>query len=325
MNKLLTAKVCGITFATISMYCSAVLWWSFAAITIDQIIAATIGAGFVVCQYLFHASRNYVASVALFSISVIATIGWIESCYDSIKTTELSSDSSYTQKTKTIAELNNTLTLQNLSASNDLANTSANYTGRANKTLALATITSANITQAEIELKTLKNANPSSQKSGAAIANNLADYRWILWFLLAAMVDIIPRICHRIVKTETAIINAAKEVETEGTETTGATLHQSLQKAPQPSCELDATTETLTEIKGESTDPLCHTLQQEIISGKWGETIPMKRIMAKHNARHDRLKPIFEWLIKNNVIKRQGNRFIRTKLQIQTKDQEQSA
>jgi hypothetical protein len=49
----------------------------------------------------------------------------------------------------------------------------------------------------------------------------------------------------------------------------------------------------------------------------------MKRIMAKHNARHERLKPIFEQLIESKVIERQGNRYINT--QTQTKVQEQTA
>ncbi|MBL4797203.1 MAG: hypothetical protein JKY50_07305 [Oleispira sp.] len=313
MNKSLTAKVCGITFATISIYCSAVLWWSFASTTIDQVIAAAIGAGFVACQYLFHANRNYIATTVLFIISSAATIGWIESRYDAIKTTELSSDSSYAEKTKTLTELNNSLALQNLSARNDLANTAINFTGRANRTLAQAKQTRNAITQIEREITQLKNANPSSQKSGSAIANKLAEWRWALWILLAAMIDIIPMICFKIIKAETV------------SATLQTSLHPSLRKSLQPSSQLGATTETLTEIKGESTDPLLHILQHEIINGEWGETIPMKRIMAKHNARHDRLKPIFEWMIKNNVIKRQGNRFIRSKPAIEMNKKEQSA
>jgi predicted transcriptional regulator len=303
MNKILIAKVCGSTFATISIYCSAMLWWSFAESTIEKIIAAAIGAGFVACQYLFHANRNYIATIVLFIISAAATIGWIESRYDAIKTTELTSDSSYSEKTKTLTELNNTLALQNLSAKNDLANTAINFTGRANRTLAKANQTQVAIKRLESEIKRLQNANPSNQKSGSAIANQLAEWRWLLWALLAAMIDIIPMICFKIATTETLI----------------ETLQPSLQKSLQPSSQLGATAETQTE----TADPLLQILKQEIINNEWGETIPMKRIMAKHNARHERLKPIFEQLIESKVIERQGNRYINT--QTQTKVQEQTA
>jgi hypothetical protein len=301
MSRSLIAKVCGCTFAAISIYCSALLWWSFAESTIDKIIAAAIGAGFVACQYLFHANRNYIATTVLFIISAAATIGWIESRYDAIKTTELTSDSSYSEKTKTLTELNNTLALQNLSAKNDLANTAINFTGRANRTLAKANQTQDAIKQLESEIKHLQNANPSNQKSGSAIANQLAEWRWLLWALLAAMIDIIPMICFKIATTETLI----------------ETLQPSLQKSLQPSSQLGATTETQTE----TTDPLLQILKREITNNEWGETIPMKRIMAKHNARHERLKPIFEQLIESKVIERQGNRYINT----QTKVQEQTA
>lgn len=301
MSRSLIAKVCGCTFAAISIYCSALLWWSFAESAMDKIIAAAIGAGFVACQYLFHANRNYIATTVLFIISAAATIGWIESRYDTIKTTELTSDSSYSEKTKTLTELNNTLALQNLSAKNDLANTSINFTGRANRTLAKANQTQDAIKQLESEIKHLKYANPSNQQSGAAIANQLAEWRWLLWVLLAAMIDIIPMICFKIATTETLI----------------ETLQPSLQKSLQPSSQLGATTET----QAETTDPLLQILKQEITNNEWGETIPMKRIMAKHNARHERLKPIFEKLIESKIIERQGNRYINT----QTKIQEQTA
>jgi hypothetical protein len=319
--KVFIAKICGSTFASISIYCSALLWWSFADQTIDQVIAAIIGSGFVACQYLFYANHNYIASTVLFTISVTATIGWIESCYDSIKTTELSSDSSYHEKTKTLTELNNSLALQNLSAKNDLANTSINFTGRANRTLAKSKQTQGAIKQIEHEIEQLKNANPSSQKSGSAIANKLADYRWGLWFLLAAMVDLIPRICYKIISSETTVIKSNNT----STATLHETLQPSLQKALQPSSQLGATPETFIESGAEIVDPLAHILHQEIITGEWGETIPMKRIMAKHNARHDRLKPIFEWLIKQDVIERQGNRYMKAKTETISTQREQIA
>lgn len=325
MNRILIAKTCGTTFAAISMYCSALLWWSFAESTIDQVIAAVIGGGFVACQYLFHANRNYIATTVLFVISAAATIGWIESRYDSIKTTELSTDSSYTEKAKTLAELNNTFSLQNLSAKNDLANTATNFTGRANRTLVQAKQTQAAIQQVELDITQLKNSNPSSQKSGSAIANILAEWRWGLWALLAAMIDVIPMLCFAMVKLKSDQFQEVLTLAATLQETLQPSFQESLQESLEPTLQLAATPETLT--------PLLDKLYQDILKGEWGQIIPMKRIMAKHNVRHEQLKPIFDQLIRLNIIERQGNRFIRRQTHIhpnnkahtQTKVQEQSA
>ena len=335
--KVLIAKICGSTFALISIYCSALLWWSFAEHTKDQVIAAIIGSGFVACQYLFYANRNYIASTALLVISVIATMGWIESCYDSLKTTELISDSSYSEKTKTLTELNNSLALQNLSAKNDLANTSINFTGRANRTLAKAKQTQTAIKQIEHEIEQLKNANPSSKKSGSAIANNLADYRWVLWFLLAAMVDLIPRICYKIVATESAATTvtatdtgSVSTLTKSVTETITPTATQPLQKSLQPTQHKDATvlsivTPTIAEsvtTTATECDELTPVIALEIKANQYGEKPSQSAVLRKHKIRHARTQNIFKELVQMNIIQPHGQSYKRIQ---SSKDQEQTA
>ncbi len=322
--KINAAKICGTAFAAISIYCSALLWWSFADTLINQITAVAIGGGFVACQYLFHSNKNYIATTTLFIVSAAATIGWIESRYDTIKTTELNSDSSYSEKTKTLTELNNTLALQNLSAKNDLANTTINFTGRANRTLTQAKQTRSAITQIEREIAQQKNSNPSSQKSGVAIANNLAEYRWALWFLLAAMIDIIPMICFAIVKAEADKETTESNVKNDtnnDTRNVADTIKNNNGKGWKPVPQQDA---TISSIVAEQ-DELTETIATEIDANHYGDKPSQRNVMKQHNLRHERTKLIFEQLVQMDVIQPQGNRYIRTQLQIQTKAQEQSA
>lgn len=311
MNKVLIAKICGSTFAAISIYCSALLWWSFAEGATDQVIAAAIGAGFVACQYLFHANGNYITTAVLFAISAAATVGWIESRYDSLKTTELSSDSSYAEKTKTLTELNNTLALQNLSAKNDLANTSINFTGRANRTLIQAKQTQSAIMRLEKEIKHLKNANPSSQKSGSAIANKLSEWRWGLWAMLAAMIDTIPMICF-------SIVSKSNEDNVSGNVT--ETIQDNQSTSPQPAQQQDATILRIIE-----NDDLTETISSEIAANVYGDKPSLRNVMKQHSLRHERTKHIFEQLVQMGTLQPQGNRFIRTQINAEKSTQEQPA
>lgn len=328
--KTTTAMISGITFAAISIYCSALLWWSFAETLTDQIIAAIIGSGFVVCQYLFHANKNYLTTAVLFTISAAATVGWIESRYDSIKTNDLTSNTSYTEKSKTLTQLNKTLALQNLSAQNDLANTSANYTGRANRTLNQAKQTQAAIARIESEIEHLKNSDISSKKSGATIANHLDQYRWILWALLAAMIDLIPMRCFTIANGQ----NTAKKNQKNATQNVAKNVTAAVKNNngkgwqpthQQPASILRIVASSNSNIVTEQTqhDPLTQKIAGEIIANKYGQKPSQRRVMKQHNLRHERTKTIFEQLVKMNVIQQHGNRYQRS--QSKTETQEQTA
>lgn len=316
--KTTTAMICGITFAAISIYCSALLWWSFAETLTDQIIAAIIGSGFVVCQYLFHANKNYLTTAVLFTISAAATVGWIESRYDSIKTNDLTSNTSYTEKSKTLTQLNKTLALQNLSAQNDLANTSANYTGRANRTLNQAKQTQAAIARIETEIEHLKNSDISSKKSGATIANHLDQYRWILWALLAAMIDLIPMRCFAIANGQ----NTAKKNQKIATQNVAknvtATIQNSRTVAPQPPQKQPATilrsvapNDTNNVAKLKQYDFKTDHIAEEIKRNEYGDKPSIRRVMKQHNIRYEQTKNIFDELIRMNVIQQHGNRYQR--------------
>jgi len=312
-----TARTLGLTFAAISIYCSFDLWWSFTSGLIDQIIAAAIGSGSVAAQYLFFTKRKeskayYAAACILLVISTIATMGWLESRFNSTSDTELKSSASYNLKALKLQQLNDTLSLQNASAKKDLANQEANYTGRANKTLAAAAITQAAINEEEASLKQLTDQQPSSKKSGSAIANILGHGRWALWLFLAIMVDLIAVLCFAIVKNELEK-NAARPLYPTPREMKKAVL------AATPSVVIKPF-KTLSE-----NDALTATIANKIISNIYGDMPSQQAVMNDHKIRHDRAKAIFKELQQMQIVEWTGTRFKRLNNEFTQQKQELSA
>lgn len=289
----------GLVLAVISVYCSAVLWSSFATTTADQVIAASIAATLVACQYLFFITRKQhtgkmklahtAAIFVLFITSAAATIAWLESRYQATNKTDLKSDVIYNQKITHLAELNKKLATLNNNAS---ADTNADYRARAKSTLRQAEQTEYKIEKLTREISQHKTAG---NNSGSTLANNLNESRWIFWALLAALIDLCPMLCFANVTNKTATIRKNQTV------------------APQPATTLKTNEPAIYE-------ELALTIAEEINNNQYGEKPSVRAVMMQHNIRHDRAKLIFEQLSHMNVVKRDGQRFIRIQ-----KTQEQTA
>lgn len=293
-----TSITAGLVLAMISVYCSAVFWSSFTTTTGDKIITASIAAALVVCQYLFFIVRKQhsgkiklahtAAVIILFITSAAATIAWLESRYQAANKTDLKSDVIYNQKITHLAELNKKLTTLN---SNAAADTAADYRARAKSTLRQAEQTEYKIEKLTHELKKHKT---TSSNSGSTLANNLSSARWLFWALLAALIDLCPMLC---------FANSAKKIiEVEFTTTERATNRNNQTVAPQaaPFTSEPSVYEELT-----------LTIATEINSNQYGEKPSVRAVMIQHSIRHDRAKIIFEQLTEMNVVKRDGQRFIR--------------
>lgn len=312
-----TAKAIGAVFAAISTYCSALLWWSFAEGLLDQIITATLGAGFVVAQYLFFSKRKehiafFATAIILLAISTIATMGFIESRLNSINDSDVKNSDRYNQLTKKIEQLNTTLSLQNASAEKDLTNKEENYTGRANKTLKAAQSTEAAITEAEAERSALIKESPRSDKSGSAIANILGDWRWLLWLFLALMVDLIVVLCVAIVKKGQQK-NVAKFRHLRSDEIKKIVLKGTPSVLPKPFKTLS------------KHDALTATIANKIISNTYGDMPSQQAVMRDFKIRHARAKAIFQELQEMQVIEWTGTRFKRLNNLFTQPNQEQPA
>lgn len=289
----------GLVLAVISVYCSAVLWSSFATTTADQVIAASIAATLVACQYLFFITRKQhtgkmklahtAAIFVLFITSAAATIAWLESRYQATNKTDLKSDVIYNQKITHLAELNKKLATLNNNAS---ADTNADYRARAKSTLRQAEQTEYKIEKLTREISQHKT---TGNNSGSTLANNLSESRWIFWALLAALIDLCPMLCFANATNKTATIRKNQTV------------------APQPAPTLKTNEPAIYE-------ELALTIAEEINNNQYGEKPSVRAVMMQHNIRHDRAKLIFEQLSHMNVVKRDGQRFIRIQ-----KTQEQTA
>lgn len=297
------SAIIGSTLAIVSIYCSAVFWSSFASTLSDQIIAATIAAALVACQYLFFIVRkNHTGKIKhahtaavfiLFITSAAATIAWLESRYQSTNKTELKSDVIYNQKITHLAELNKKLATLNNNAATD---TALDFRARAKSTLRQAEQTEYKIEKLTRELSQFKSI---SNNAGSTLANNLNTMRWFLWVLLAALVDICPMICF-----------------SNTTKNNIATIQNDQTVAPQPAPTLKTNEPAIYE-------ELALTIADEISSNQYGDKPSVRAVMMQHNIRHDRAKTIFEQLAHMNIVKRDGQRFTRIKNPLNA--QEQSA
>ncbi len=284
----------GSALAMISIYCSAILWSSFASTTADQIIAASIAATLVACQYLFFIVRknhtgktkhaHTAAVLILFITSAAATIAWLESRYQAANKTELKSDVIYNQKITHLAELNKKLATLNTNAQ---ADTDADFRARAKSTLREAEQTEYKIEKLTREISQHKTIG---NNAGSTLANNLSDSRWVFWALLAALIDICPMLC---------FANVAKKIIAVDVSTTErATIRNNQTVAP-------LTTEP------SIYDELALTIADEINSNQYGDKPSVRAVMIAHGIRHDRVKLIFDQLTEMNVVIREGQRFKR--------------
>ena len=287
----------GSALAMISVYCSAILWSSFASTTADQIIAASIAATLVACQYLFFIVRknhtgktkhaHTAAVIILFITSAAATIAWLESRYQASNKTELKSDVIYNQKITHLAELNKKLSTLNTNAQ---ADTNADFRARAKSTLREAEQTEYKIEKLTREISQHKTIG---NNAGSTLANNLSDARWVFWALLAALIDICPMLC---------FANVAKKIiDIDLVTTERATNRNNQTVAPQHAPSNKVT----------NTDELTPKISEEIHNGMYGDKPSVRAVMIKHGIRHDRVKIIFDQLAEMNVIIREGQRFKR--------------
>lgn len=298
--------ITGTVLALVSIACSAILWSSYAVSTLDTVIASFTAAALVLCQYLFFVNARHhtramkhahTAAVAVpYITSCAATVGWLESRYQANSRTELQADSSYTTQQATqqqrLADLAASIQQLRTLAATDTEN---GYRARAARLLRQAQ--QQDETRAEIlhELNRLNHqASTSSSNAGTALANGLSDWRWLLWVLLAQLVDLCPMLCFAHVARSFTPVQRTTDTTETAAETTATT-------QPKPAPALPATAET---------HPATEHVQARIING---ETPAMRSFIGNEfngkKLRHADLTQIFTTLEQRGIIRRQGNRF----------------
>lgn len=290
--------ITGTVLALVSIACSAILWSSYAITTLDTAIASATAAALVLCQYLFFINARHhtggvkhahTAAVAvLFITSCAATIGWLESRYQANTRTDLQADSTYTAQQQRLADI--TASIQQL---RQLAASDADNGYRARASRLLATAEQQDETRATI-LRELNTYTTTAGNAGTALANGLSGWRWMLWALLALLVDLCPMLCFaHVAQTVSATVTTDKQQP-----------ETPAQQQPKAAPAQAATPET---------HPATDHIQARIQTGE--EPTVRSFIGTEFNGkklRHADLTQIFSSLEQRGVIARQGARYIRT-------------
>lgn len=282
--------------AFVSMMCSLLLWISFTNTVLDAVLAAITSITLVGTSYIFipvmmrllefrkfgYFFVIFILELILVASSLGATIGWLESRYQSSYYTEISNSDLNKQNTIKFDDYTNRINQLTALAAIDAEN---NYRQRAERLL-----NKADRLSLERQSLTSSTSHHITKSSGTTLANDLGESRYILWTVLAVLVDGCPMACF-------AILSAP------GKRTEKPTINTATTKTPNPIQKSFA--------ENESIDDLYLSLANEIQNGKWGEKPAMRKIILDKKIRHATAKTLFERLINENVLIQVGNRFER--------------
>lgn len=285
--------ILGLICAFISLLCSALLWISFANTLLDSILMGITSSAFVAASYLFvpvilrlidfKKWAMLMAVLALEAIlaitSLMATIGFLESRYQEQSKQDLTSSNEYQHQQTGIDTLTTQINELIALAKKDREN---GYRQRAERLLNKATRLSH-----ERDRLISQKIKHISTNTGNTLANDLGESRYVLWSVLAVLVDGCPMACFALVSLK------AKPTRTINNET------QKPQLPPKSAA------------RAENNDALYEELSNEIASGKYGDKPAMRNIITEKKIRHATAKELFERLVSENIIKQVGNRFER--------------
>jgi hypothetical protein len=282
-----------IFLAFVSMMCSLLLWISFANTTLDAVLAAITSIALVGTSYIFvpvmirlitYKKIGFFIMIAILELMLVAsslgaTIGWLESRYQGSYYSEVTNSDSYNQNQIKFDDyttrINELTTLAKIDTKN-------NFRQRAERLLNKAD----RLSQERNELANQK-SHHTYNNSGTTLANYLGESRYVLWTVLAVLVDGCPMACF-------AILSAS-----------GKRTEQS-----KPAIKISQVTNKSFADIGDS-DALYELLASEIKAGIWGEKPAMRNIITTKRIRHSAAKEAFDLLVENKVLKQNGNRFER--------------
>lgn len=279
----------GLVCAFISLLCSALLWISFANSLLDSILMAVTSSAFVAASYLFVPVilrllefKKWAMLIAVLSLeailaisSLMATIGFLESRYQNQFKSELTNSQEYQHQQTGIDSLTTQINELMALAKTDREN---GYRQRAERLLNKATRLSD-----ERDLLISKKIHHISTNAGNTLANDLGENRYVLWSVLAILVDGCPMACFALVSLKA--------------------------KPTQQSMTAKTLTPPTNAARAENNDALFEELANEIAAGKYGDKPAMRNIITEKKIRHATAKEIFERLVDENIIKQVGNRF----------------
>ncbi len=299
----------GIALALVSMVAEVQLFMDYAQKPNDKGLAALTALALVACQFLFvglaiemwrkkHfglAAMLFLVLLLLVLISVTGTAAFFESRFASTSQQSTVKSDQYKMQLVLISDLEQQR--QDFRKSATDLSLSGNPLNAARK-MAKAEKALEDKTAAIEKLAAIKSAPASS---GSALVGLVGNYRWMVWYTLAALVDVCALLCFAVL----AVSKNKQVLQTQlATNTQTQTAKQTLgQTEAEPTNEQTSTEVTATKKSEQATE-----VKRQILSGAFGDEPRVRRVMDHFQIKtHSVVAGIFDDLARSGDVKRHEN------------------
>ena len=296
--------VLGLCLAMASAIAQVILFTSYANSGIDTALAGLIALALVGCQFVFVSvaislakAKHYFMAVCLglvlvvlLWVSVSGSASFFESRFNGQQQASLKTTDAYQVQRLLMDDYRQQASALRVAA------TAANEKGNAAASgylLRQAKGATKLAQQAASELLTMK---PQEKSSGEELASLAGDNRWLLWYTLAALVDVCALLCFAVLGVD------RKNVLSSGV----------LKKGVETETETETQTQTQTQTTAKprkAIDPEKIVLiKQQIKNGHFGKKPGVRAVMKEHHiTSHKVVSSIYQDLEADNVVKRAAN------------------
>lgn len=294
-----------LVLAAVSVVCEVLLFTEQTVMPIDTALAGIIGFALVCFQFLFsaiaskfwqskkhfHALVMFSITTILFAISLSATAGFFESRYQENRQTQIQSSNDYQLKMSVIDDL--TTQQKTLTESADVATKNGNawYAGQL-----LLKASETNEKRRDV-IEQLNTTNTQNTDATTALVSVFGAGRWVLWIILAALVDLCPLVAFA------SYSISATPVKT--SITTPKTLNQTPEETP------NTQTETLKQ--NETGRPTLDEIKQAIRGMDKGEVGVRASMRKAETTNYNRTKQALEELHKEGFLTKENDKYYLTK------------
>ncbi len=293
----------GCCLALVSMAAEVQLFVSYAISLPDKVFAGITALALVACQFIFVGlaidmlRQKYfclsgllaLVTVVLFIISVSGTAAFFESRFTSMHQATRAQSDIYQLQLKLIEDLTQQ---EAIYKSNALALKKVDKVTRAG--LQLDRSVQVSKARAEALLK-LENIKAAPTNAGSALVALMGEYRWLVWYVLAGLVDVCALLCFSVLAVN------KKTVQKQNTHV------QNTKKQYKQTCSVQTKPNKQTQTRIKQTE-LTEKIKQDIIGGVFGDSPGVRRVMEAFNVKtHSVVAGVFGQLEASGKIKRHDN------------------
>ncbi len=293
----------GCCLAMVSMAAEVQLFVSYAISLPDKLFAGITALALVACQFIFVGlaidmirQKHFCLSgllalvtLVLFIISVSGTAAFFESRFTSMHQANRAQSDVYQLQLKLIEDLTQQ---EAIYKSNALALKKVDKVTRAGLQLDRSVQVSKARTEALTKLENIK-AAPTN--AGSALVGLMGEYRWLVWYVLAGLVDVCALLCFSVLAVCKQTQQIVQKQNTQTQNTKNSTELHVLYKQKNKQTQIDRS-------------ELTEKIKQDIIDGVFGDSPGVRRVMEVFNVKtHSVVAGVFGQLEEAGKIKRHDN------------------